>query len=86
MSLGCQGHRSNPTAPSTKGSIFSAIGSAINGVISAIARAIMAIVGGITMVIVTIFDVIADILCCRCCSHTTRRSVGRGRWGRRSVL
>ncbi|KAJ4483242.1 hypothetical protein J3R30DRAFT_3447162 [Lentinula aciculospora] len=62
------------------GAIFSSIGAAINSVISAIAGVIMAIVGAITMVIVTIFDVILDILCCRCFgSRRTGMRTGRRR-------
>ncbi|KIM60995.1 hypothetical protein SCLCIDRAFT_1216300 [Scleroderma citrinum Foug A] len=62
------------------GSVCSAIGNGINAIIAAIANLLMAIVGAFTMVIVTIFDLILDILCCRCCSsyrRTGRRRVYR---------
>ncbi|KAJ8583792.1 hypothetical protein M405DRAFT_493870 [Rhizopogon salebrosus TDB-379] len=54
------------------GSIFSAIGGAINTVISAIAGVVMAIVGAVTTVIVTIAHFIEDIICCRCFGSRTR--------------
>ncbi|KAG8942355.1 hypothetical protein FRC04_003807 [Tulasnella sp. 424] len=63
------------------GSIFSAIGGAINSVISAIASVIMAIVGGITSVLVAIWNFIIDIICCRCGSR--RRARTSGGYGRR---
>ncbi|EGO03370.1 hypothetical protein SERLA73DRAFT_174841 [Serpula lacrymans var. lacrymans S7.3] len=64
------------------GSIISAIGHGIEVVIMAVAGLIMAIVGAVTTIIVTIFDVILDILCCRC--FGSRRSGMRtGRRGRR---
>ncbi|KAF8898186.1 hypothetical protein CPB85DRAFT_1477922 [Mucidula mucida] len=43
----------------------------------------MAIVGAITTVIVTIFDVIMDILCCRCGTGRHRAGTRRGWGGRR---
>ncbi|KAG6337215.1 hypothetical protein ID866_1887 [Astraeus odoratus] len=43
----------------------------------------MAIVGAVTTVIVTIFDVIVDILCCRC--FGSRRSSSRYRRRRAAV-
>ncbi|KDQ07969.1 hypothetical protein BOTBODRAFT_38311 [Botryobasidium botryosum FD-172 SS1] len=58
------------------GSIFSAIGSAINSVISAIASVIMSIIGGITSVLVTIWNFIT----CGCCSGGAR-----GRRGARTA-
>ncbi|KAL1735810.1 hypothetical protein EV714DRAFT_267359 [Schizophyllum commune] len=65
---------------STQGSVFSAIGAGLNSIISAIASVFMAIVSAITAVIVTIFDLIMDIICCRC--FTGRRRVGtRRRFG-----
>lgn len=66
------------TNHTTMGSIISAIGRAINSIISAIAGLLETIIGGIVMVIVTIFNVITDILCCRCCCGGSRRSSTRG--------
>ncbi|KIO23125.1 hypothetical protein M407DRAFT_78491, partial [Tulasnella calospora MUT 4182] len=59
-----------------QGSVFSAIGRAINSVISAIARVFMAIVGGITTVLVAIWNFFIDIICCRCGSRRRTRSRG----------
>lgn len=66
------------------GSIFSAIGGAINSIISAIAGILETIVSVIVTIIVTIFDVILDILCCRCFSSNRRagRRSGRSGFGR----
>ncbi|KAJ7718451.1 hypothetical protein B0H16DRAFT_1609159 [Mycena metata] len=42
----------------------------------------MAIVDAITMIIVTIFDVILDILCCRCGSRRRSHTSSMGRRSR----
>ncbi|KAI6162681.1 hypothetical protein EDD17DRAFT_1574184 [Pisolithus thermaeus] len=57
------------------GSVCSAIGNGMNAIIAAIANLLMAIVGAFTVIIVTIFDLILDILCCRC--GGPRRRTGR---------
>ncbi|KAH9058164.1 hypothetical protein EDB87DRAFT_956024 [Lactarius vividus] len=66
-----------------KGSVVSAIGGGINAIISAIAGVLETIIGAIVAVIVTIFDLIFDILCCRCCRGTRRAGTRGGGFRRR---
>ncbi|KAF9509230.1 hypothetical protein BS47DRAFT_1349470 [Hydnum rufescens UP504] len=55
------------------GSVISAIAGLIGAVVNGIANFIMGIVSGIAYVFIAIFDVIFDILCCRCGSRSRRR-------------
>ncbi|KAH9162829.1 hypothetical protein EDB89DRAFT_611106 [Lactarius sanguifluus] len=76
-------HRHKNHSPHTMGSVVSAIGGGINAIISAIAGVLETIIGAIVAVIVTIFDLIFDILCCRCCGSNRRTGTRRGGFRRR---
>ncbi|KIL63916.1 hypothetical protein M378DRAFT_647394 [Amanita muscaria Koide BX008] len=69
----------HPFREQKMGSLFSAIGRALNSIVAAVADAIIAIINGTMSIIGAVFDVVLDILCCRCCSSSRTPHIFRSR-------